>query len=68
MAEHNKRRNLSQKFRDVAKLDKALDNDQTCRVYPFWYDLFKNPIAGVVYDKVNDSTLGYSCIKKNYKE
>ena len=47
-------RNMSRKFRVMTKLGKASNTDQSCRDWPFWYDLFKNLIAGVVCYKVND--------------
>ena len=41
MVEQNKRRHLGWKFREVAKLGKASDNDQSCRNLSFWHYLFK---------------------------
>ena len=67
MVEQNKRKNLSQKFREVAKLGKASDNNQSCRDYPFWYDLFKNLIARVVSDKVNYSII-YSLLSQPFAQ
>ena len=54
MAEQSKRKNLRWKFKELAKVDKASDNDQSCSEWPFWYVLPKNWIAGFVRDKVND--------------
>ena len=54
MAEQNKRRNLRWKFKEVAKLGKASDNDQSRSEWTFWYDLPKNGMAKLNSDKVND--------------
>ena len=51
-----KNHQTSKKFRRLAKVGKASDNDQSCSEYPFWHDLSKNHFARVVRDKVNDFT------------
>ena len=67
MAEQNKRRNLTLNFRELAKLGKVTDKDQTCSEWLFWYDLFKNWIAGFVRDKVNDFTVRLNKILLRHK-
>ena len=72
-----KNHQTSKKFRRVAKVGKASDNDQSCSEWPFSYDLSKNRFARVVRDKVNDFSVnlfgpylrfvfksGYNCVCK----
>ena len=58
------RKNLRWNFREMAKLGKASDNDQSCSEWPFWYDLFKNCFTGFVRNKVNDFKCTYVLSEK----